>query len=375
MRTKTIGLVAAILVVGLLAPAAVAADAQTVGEPTCDYPLTLEADATGETVTLEDEPERVVALAPSDAQTVIEIGAEDRLVGMPQTEYTERLDPPDVPDVTADDGFTTDVEVVVATEPDVVIAASAISAEDVETLREHGLTVYHFEDEASIDDVLAHVAITGQLTGECDGAAATVEWMDDRIAVLESAVEDVEHPLAYYAMPFGWTAGDETFQNELIELAGLENLAVDIGIVGWAEISEEDVVEADPSWIVYEDETGEGTPPIAESVEATTAFQSEQFASVHPNDFNQPAPRIVYAVEQILEDAHPDAHAAVADELQAVDDAREAAAGANGDDAPGEDDATGDDGADDGDEVIPGFGVAVALVAVLTALVALSRRR
>ena len=384
MRTPTI-LIAALVVLAAFAPATVAGDV-TATEFECEYPLEL-TDGTGETITLEDEPERVVTLMPSDAQTAFEIGADDRVVGLPIGPATEELEIDDQTDITEDDGFTVDVETVVGLEPDVVIAASAADSQLVDQLRELGIDVYHFGDEESVDDVLDNVAVTGALTGECDGAETTIEWMDERLDLLESAVDAEDRPLVYYEMGEGFSAGAGTFQHELLQTAGLENLAAVVGVEGWGVVSEEDVLEEDPDWLLYGDDWPE--EPFAESVEETAAYQDGNVVVVDSNDFNQPGPNVVFAVEELIEAVHPEAYEDVADELAELDAAYEDEEPADDADDGGVDDA--DDGgaddaddeaidepaADDGadDDSIPGFAVPAAIASLLAVTGLLARRQ
>lgn len=310
----------------------------------CEYPLEV-TDATGETVTIDEEPEEVVALQPSDAQTTYEIGAEEKVVGMPISEFTDFLEVEDhATDITEDDGVTTDAEQVIDLDPDVVVAdETALSQEGlIDQLRDEAdLTVFVVEDANSIDDVTENVALTGQLVGECEGATDTVDEMDDR---LEDAEPDIdESPTAYFAMDEeGYTAGPGSFNHDVLEAAGFENIAEDAGVEGWGEIDPETVVEADPDVIIYPDYQDE--PPIPDAVEATTAAEEENFVPVNDNLMNQPGPMIVDTVE------------ALADEAEAYESEAD-----DGDD--------GADDADDGDESepIPGFGVPAAVAAALLA--------
>ncbi|APX96023.1 MULTISPECIES: PGF-CTERM-anchored ABC transporter substrate-binding protein [Natronorubrum] len=317
----------------------------------CEYPLEM-TDATGETVTIDEEPEEVVALQPSDAQTTYEIGAQEQVVGMPIGEFTDYLDVEDhATDITEDDGVTTDAEQVIDLDPDVVVAdETALSQEGlIDQLRDEAdLTVFVVEDANSIDDVTENVALTGQLVGECEGATDTVEEMDDR---LEDAEPDIdESPTAYFAMDEeGYTAGPGSFNHDVLEAAGFENIAEDAGVEEWGEIDPEMVVEADPDVIIYPDYQDE--PPIPDAVEATTAAEEENFVPVNDNLMNQPGPMIVETVEDLADEA--EAHES---------------------DAEGADDA---DDADDGDESepIPGFGVPAAVAAALLAVGFLVRFR
>ncbi|GAB3026114.1 PGF-CTERM-anchored ABC transporter substrate-binding protein [Natronobiforma cellulositropha] len=383
-------LVTVVVLAGAFAPAVVAGGASGgVNEATCEYPLEFE-DAGGETFTLEEPPERVVALQPSDVQLVYEIGAEETLVGMPINQYTDAHDPGDRTNIDVAGEESVDIEAVIDLEPDLVLAAAVTVDDDVEQLRNAGLTVYQFETAAAISDIRESVFETGLLTGECGGALERIGWMDDRLEALEDALEGEERPLAYWSLGFGWTAGEGTFQEEILETAGVENLASAVGIEGWMEISDEQIVDADPEWIVYGVESDGESPELSEGAMATTAYEEDNLVAVSSNQVNQPAPHVVYAIEDIVEAVHPEAYAEAQAELGLETDLDSAGgdeeADADGEGADADDTGAGADEADDeasgstdeGDdsaESIPGFTLPAAVVAVLVGTGLFARRR
>ncbi len=377
MRHQLTVFVAVLLAISVVAPVA-GATAATTGaavqdsEAQCEYPLTI-TDASGEEVTIDDEPESVVTLYPGDAQLAYSIGAEDKVVGMPVGQYTDSLDAGDRTDISEDDGVTPNAEEIVALDPDVVLAANiALGQEDLlETLEDADITVVVLDTANSIDDVHDNVRTTGEVTGECESAEETVEWMDDRLEVVADALEDEEAPLAYYdSGDDGATFGAETFQHDVLTAGGLDNLAAEAGEEGWVMMSPETVVDEDPEWVVYPDR--EDAPPSADNLEETTAFQEDNIHAVDDNAVSQPAPDVVYVVESLVETVHPDVYDEIESDLADVDDAH-----AIGDDANGEDDDADDaDASDDGDDdSIPGFGIPVAAAAVLAVAGFLLRRR
>ncbi len=365
MSTRAVVFVALLVALSAFTPAAAAGPATAQEEPTCEYPLELE-DGTGETVTIDDEPDSVVALQPSDAQSLFEIGAEEKIVGMPVGQYTDYLGADADLDITEDDDVTPVAETVIDRDPDVVLAANALETDPViEQLREAGLTVYVFPTEESLDGVEENVRLTGEIVGECEGAADSIAWMNERLDAVEANVTDDDRPLTYYAMGGGVTAGEGTFQDELLRVAGVENLGSEAGIEGWQEISEEVVVEEDPEWIIYDDTFDE--PPVGEAVMGTTAYENDQIIEVNSNYLNQPGPLVVLAIEEIVDTVHATDDA----DEGATDDADEGAT----DDEPAEaDDEVDDDAtAEASDDSIPGFGVP-AVIAALFAYVIASRR-
>ncbi|SEQ23486.1 PGF-CTERM-anchored ABC transporter substrate-binding protein [Natrinema salaciae] len=371
MRQQLLVLLTVLLTVSAIGPVAAGANAATGtgvqdSGAQCEYPLTM-TDATGEEVTIESEPDSIVTLYPGDAQLAYSIGAEDKVVGMPVSQYTESLDAGDRTDITGDDGVTPVAEEIVALDPDIVLAGNiALYNQDLlETLEEAGITVVVLDTANSLDDVRENVRVTGQVTGDCESAEETVDWMDERLEVFENALENESAPLAYYdGGEDGDTHGTETFQHDVMTTAGLENLAAAVGESGWVQLNSEVVVDEDPEWIVYPDRTD--APPTAEHLQETTAVQEDNIVAVDDNAMSQPGPDVVYAIEAIVEEVHPEIYSEIEGDLEAVDEAYSD----DGNETENE-----SDGGESGESAIPGFGVPAALAALLALAGLVARRR
>lgn len=270
----------------------------------CSYPMTV-TDATGTEVTIPEDPDRIVTLSPSAAQTMWEIGAKDEVVGV--TKYASYLDGAETRTNISGAGYTTVVnEKVVAEEPDLVLAPNIIQNQTVEKLRDSGLTVYRFDAATSVEDVTDKTLLIGQLVGECEGAQERVDEMETTISVIRDAVEDEEQPTVLYHLGDGVTAGSNTFINSLIETAGGTNLAAEQGIASYQKISDEVVVDEDPEFIVHpSNPRGADFPSVYNT---TTAVKEGNVIEVEDNYMNQPAPRTVRALETMVESFHPEAY-------------------------------------------------------------------
>lgn len=361
-RTPTAALFAMLLVASA-AGAGVAASplAGAAATQSCSFPAT-EVDATGTEVTVEEEPESVVTLSPSAAQTMWEIGAKDKVTGV--TKYATFLDGAEEKANVSGGGFTAVVtEKVVGLQPDLVLVPNAtnnLNSQQTRQLREAGLTVFVFSEAASLDDISAKTRLTGRLVGECDAADQRVAGMEDELATVEEAVEGEEPPDVLFVQGGGYTAGDDTFINTAIETAGATNIATEEGITGYKPISEEVVEDRDPDWIVKP----AGVPlPDSPVYNQSTAVQEGRVLEVDNNRISQPAPRIVQPIALMAQTFHPEAYEAAnatptpTDTPAATDSEMEM----DGTSAP----ATETDS--------PGFGPVVALVALAAALL-LARR-
>ena len=92
--------------------------------------------------------------------------------------------------------------------------------------------------------------------------------------------------------------------NEIAEMMGLKNCFDD---EGWAEISEEQVLERNPDYIVtitmY---FGEGPTPVEEILsragwENVTAVQNEAILNLQNNELSRPAPRLADGAKLLYE--------------------------------------------------------------------------
>jgi len=326
---------------GTATPTATTAAPAPAAQEDCSFPVTL-TDSTGTEVTLEQAPQDVVVLSASDAQTVWELGERAHVVGMPVGPSTAYLNgSQDRTHVL--DGVRVQVETVVDLDPDLVIAPGGgfISPEDVQALRDAGVTVYVGNDGSSIQDVRDTVTTTGRLLGACGAAADTVDWMNERLSVVEETTQDVDSPSVFYWLGGGYTAGNGTFQGDLLELAGADNAAATMGISGWAPAEPEAIVAEAPDYFLVSEG---GSLPEDHPIQQTTAAQEGNVITVNANYWNQPGPRIVLAVEQVTQQLHNESYQA----------------------------ATSEDSS--GSDALPGFGVGAAAIALLGAVFALRRR-
>lgn len=270
----------------------------------CAFPVS-ETDATGTEASVEEEPQRIVTLAPSAAQTMWEFGAEGKVVGVTKdASYLEGAD--QKVNITGDDGAVS-VEEVVGLNPDIVLAPDVADNETVKKLRDSGVTVYQFPKAKSLDAVKSKTELIGRLTGECAAATETVSEMESTFSRVEQAVEGEDRPRVLYVF-YGYTAGEGTFIDDIITTAGGTNVAAEAGISDYKPINEETVVEQNPEWIILN--SGSPSVPKSQAFNSTTAVQKDQTVVVDVNLLNQPAPRTTQAVVKLAKAFHPEAYAA-----------------------------------------------------------------
>ena len=263
-------------------------------------------DMTGREVTLDSPAERVVALSAADCEVLYAVGAGDLLVG--RGEYCDY--PAEVLDIpSVQSGAETNVEQIIALEPDVLLMSTmAQTEEQIAALEEAGIAVV-VSDAADIEGVYQSIGIIGELTGHEKEAEDVVSGMKATFADLsEKATGDGSETVYFEVSPLAyglWTAGTGTFMNEAAELIGLKNAFDDVE--GWGEISEEQVIERDPDYIVtitmY---FGEGPTPEEEIAsragwEDITAVKNGKILSMQNEELSRPGPRIADGTKMLYD--------------------------------------------------------------------------
>ena len=253
-------------------------------------------DMTGREITLDEPATRVVALSAADCEFLYAVGAGDTLVG--RGEYCDY--PAEVLDVpSVQSGYDTNIEQIIALEPQVLLMSTmAQTEEQVAALEEAGIKVV-VSDAQDIEGVYTALEMIGTLMGKEKEAEQVITTMQVQFHELSESASGQGKTVYFEVSPleYGlWTAGKGTFMNEIAEMLGMKNVFDDVE--GWAEISEEQVLERNPDYIVtitmY---FGEGPTPEEEIMarpgwENVTAVQNGAILNLQNNELSRPTPRL-----------------------------------------------------------------------------------
>lgn len=314
-KTSLSLLLCALLALGVLSACApAAAEPVATAEPTAE--ATAEAteasagvtitDMTGREITLSEPATRVVALSAADCEVLYAVGAGDLLVG--RGEFCDY--PADVLEIPAvQSGAETNLEQVIALKPQVLLMSSmAQTVEQVAQLEAAGIAVV-VSDAQNIEGVYASIAMIGALTGHDAEAAGVVESMKTTFAALTARAGELEGKSVYFEvspLQYGlWTAGKGTFMDEIATMLGLKNIFADL--TGWAEISEEQVLAANPDLIVTVTMYfGDGPKPVDEILaragwQDVTAVQNGDILNLPNNELSRPGPRLASGAQALFD--------------------------------------------------------------------------
>lgn len=297
---KVLGIILALVLVLAMAACGKSEGGSSSEETTpeeAQTPFVTITDMTGREITLNEPATRIVALSAADCEVLFAIGGGDALVG--RGEYCDY--PAEVLNVpSVESGMETNIEQIISLEPQVLLMSTmAQSEEQVEALENAGIHVV-VSDAQDIEGVYTSIEMIGKLMGKEENAQAVIDGMKKTFAeVSENATGDGTKTVYFEVSPleYGlWTAGSGTFMNEIAEMLGLKNAFADV--TGWGEISEEQVLERNPDYIVtitmY---FGEGPTPIEEIMarpgwDKVTAVQNGAILNLVDNELSRPGPRL-----------------------------------------------------------------------------------
>ena len=242
-------------------------------------------------------PRRVVSLAPSCTETLIELGLADRLVGI--SDYCPQL--PDGNHVARIGGLVNpNVEVLLGLEPDCVLTVQNAEDRTLATLRRQGIAV-RAKDPQSLAAMLAEVQELGDLFVVAPRASELVADLRarlDRVAA-ETAARG-SRPSVYVEVdyPQCWTVGRKSFVHDAIEAAGGRNVFADLDRA-YAQVNKEEVLKRDPDWVLLLHPIDR---PIADRVELAqldAVKAGRVIADLDRDDLLHSSPRLVKGIEAL----------------------------------------------------------------------------
>lgn len=217
------------------------------------YPVTV-TDQAGREVTIEKEPSSIVSGYYISSSLLIALGLKDKVVGIEAKADKRPIYKLAAPELTELPNVGTakefNLETCAALSPDLVILPMKLK-DAAQSLTDLGITVLLVNPESQ--DLLTEMINTiATATNTNSEAAKLLAYIDSQKDMLTSALSGVEPESVYLAgnSSFLSTAGPSMYQSSIIELAGGKNVADSITDTYWAEISYEQLLAWDPSYII-----------------------------------------------------------------------------------------------------------------------------
>jgi len=265
-------------------------------------------DQVGRSLVTPENPQRVIALAPSITEIIYDLGQEKRLVGATQfSTYPEEAK--SLPRVGS--YVRLDLEKIIALEPDLCLAIKDGNPKHtVDKIVALGIPVYVI-DPRGLDHTMDTITRIGSLVNAEEAAASLVADMRQRIARIQAVVKkSASRPRVFFqidAEPLV-SAGSSTFIQELIELAGGINTGA--GKDPYPRYSWEDILVLQPDLVLISSMAGGLNPEELVKTwkqwKQLSAVVNNRIYVVDADLFDRPTPRLVDGLEVIAPIIHPE---------------------------------------------------------------------
>lgn len=263
-------------------------------------------DDLGVTVPFDEVPKRIVSLAPNLTEMIYSLGMGNRLVG--NTLYCTY--PPEARTVTkVGDMLTIDFEKILSLKPDLVLITVEGNAKDSYTkLKNLGLKVF-VSNPRNFQGIKKTYSDLGQIFMKRPQADSTLNSWQAQYDSVTSEAQKLDHPKCLFFVGFNpiMVAGKNTFINELLTSAGLDNIAGD-SPQNYPVYSREEIMKRNPDYMIMT-----GTSQMEQGVirnsypewKSLSAVKNNRILVVDPDLYLRPGPRFIQALKDLFVKVHP----------------------------------------------------------------------
>ncbi len=276
---------------------------------TATYPMTV-TDDTDNKVEFKQEPTKIVSLMPSNTEILFALGLDDHVIGVTDNDtYPEAATKKDKVG-----GMELNIEKIISLKPDAVFAHGMIAESaksGIQQLRDAGIPVFVVKNASNFDETYDTIKTIGKITNRSAKADQIVEDMQAKVKDVQAKVADVKKRNVFVENsdePEIYTAGKDTFMQEILNLANVKNVADDQS--GWFKIDPEEIIKRDPDVYLI---TYNYVPNIVEKVKKRQGFKdlkaikNDRVVQVDPDKTSRPGPRLAEGLEEVAKAVYPEA--------------------------------------------------------------------
>lgn len=246
------------------------------------------------TVVVPTSPQRIISTSPAITEIIFSLGGEDLLKG--RTDYCTY--PPQAAEIPSIGGISNlNVEHVLSLKPDLIISGSMVPEKYVSQLEKMGVPIVCIPEKDSFEGLYDNIKKVGHLLRK----ESVADSLNKAIASQVNAITHIsaDPKTVYYVVGFGasgnYTAGGNTFINDIIRFAGGRNIAENIE--GWS-YSLETLMAEDPDFILIRAEDSStfcNTAPYTR----LSAVKNGRVVAIESGMIDIQVPRNLQAIELI----------------------------------------------------------------------------
>ena len=268
-------------------------------------------DREGNEIVIPKKVDKIISLAPSTTQVLIDLGLKDKIVAVDTYSVGLFGDDSTLPTF---DIMNPDAEKLASLDADIIFATgmSKTDGDDpLKLLKDMGACVTYIPTSASIAEIREDILFIANATDKSTEGQKLIDTMDKEIAKYTAIGKTIKDKKSVYfeiaAAPDMYSFGSDVFLNEILDIIGAKNILADQK--GWVAVAAENVVAANPDVIltnvdyidnpVDEIKSRAGFSEIA-AVKNSTVYQIDNKTSSYANH------NIVKAMKEIAVAIYPE---------------------------------------------------------------------
>lgn len=270
----------------------------------------LTIDPAGNEITIPEEINSIISMAPSITEVLVELGFGDKIIAVDN--YSVNI--PGLPDnIPSFDIMTPDAEQLTALNPDIIFATGMSKSDGTDPfkpIKDLGISIVYIPSSDSIEAIYDDIIFIAKTMQVSDKGNELVDEMKAKInEINEISKEITDKKTVYFEIngkPKLYSFGKGVFLNEMIELVGATNVLNNQD--GWIAVSDEVIVASNPD-IIFTNVNN--TKNAVDEIKARpgweniNAVKNDNVYFIDKNSSSHPNHNIIKALEQIAEAIYP----------------------------------------------------------------------
>ena len=275
--------------------------------------IDLTMDRAGTQITLPANVERIISMAPSTTEVLIDLGLADKIIAADTNTQKDGLLKQDIPYFNM---MKPDAEKLIALKPDVVFISGMSNAKGntpFSPLIDAGICVINIPSSSSIEAVYLDIAYIAAAVKQEEKGAKIIANMKKEIEAVRkkgAAISQDKKKTVYFeigAAPHMYSLGTGTFINEMIEIIGAQNILADQK--SWIAVSDEMVLAKNPDVILTN--VSYIPNPIDEIMARSgwaslKAVKGKKVFGIDTNSSSRPNHNIIKALKEMAKAVYPE---------------------------------------------------------------------
>lgn len=261
-------------------------------------------------ISFSKEYNRIASGSPAITEILYELGLKDKIIAMDKNSDVKELDEMKISKISF---YQMNTESIFSLKADLIILSTFNKAdrEDfIQFMKEKGTDVIYISDIKTVEDIYKCIMEIGEKTERKSEAEKVISKMEKEINEVREISKNIKNKKKVYfeisPFPSMYTFGKNVFMNEMLEIAGVENIFNDKS--GWFIPSLEVIAARNPDIIFTS--TYQVDDPVKEIIDRGNwnIIKAVREGKIYPisKEAVRPSIKIIEVIKKIAEISYPE---------------------------------------------------------------------